>query len=339
VRGDIDRAPEIGLAGVLLVPGQPDRLIDGLAVKLSHDQPFDVAVCEEVPEAILAASERFLPYTSVRAWAADLGERLGADDATAEVGQRLQQVVRDVPFDHEISGSAYLSNLIAGLPAGALDGFTRYEARWSPPPPPERSPSGAPSTEQQLAERLEAQRLEAAQEAERLQTQRMDADRIEAERTQRMDADRIEAERLAATQLADRRRLQTDLTDGSGRKRSDAFVAGQRHELRVRIAAGVTEGAVTANAVFISPTPGKKARLTVTARVRGTADPSVRRTLDLPATEDSRWTASTPLIIPRRQQRATVEMVVLHRGRTVQTATLSGPVNGRASRSSSPAWS
>jgi hypothetical protein len=41
-------------------------------------------------------------------------------------------------------------------------------------------------------------------------------------------------------QPTERRRLQTKLTDGSGRERKDAFVAGQRHELRVRIAAEVT---------------------------------------------------------------------------------------------------
>jgi hypothetical protein len=102
----VDQAPEIGLAGVLLVPGQPDRLIEGLAVNLSHDQPLDVAVCEEAPDAILAASDWFLPYTSVRAWAANLGERLGAIGATAEVGQRLRRAVREVPFDTRLRVAA-----------------------------------------------------------------------------------------------------------------------------------------------------------------------------------------------------------------------------------------
>jgi len=237
---------------------------------LSHDQPLDVAPFDEAPEATITASERFLPYTSVRAAAADLGERLADDPATTEIADRLRQVVHDIPFDRESSGSAELARLTARIPEDTFDALTNYEYR-------ARAMAGPP-------------------------------------------------EAAAPQTPTDRRRLQTQLVDGSGRIRTDAFVAGKRHRLRVRIAAEVSVGVVRANMPFVSPTPGAEARLTVVARVRGSADTPVRRSLRLPPTADTAWTRSIPLDIPTGQSQATVEVVVLHQGRTVQSATLPVPV-------------
>jgi hypothetical protein len=138
---------------------------------------------------------------------------------------------------------------------------------------------------------------------------------------------RRQAEQPAQREAAvDERRLQAELRDGFGQLRKDAFVAGQRHQLRIRIAAERLEGAIIASGLFRSPTPGREVKLSVMTRLRSPGQKPVIRALSLPAIKDSRWTRPIPLNIPREESHVIIEVVVLHRGRTVQAATLSGPV-------------
>src|SRR5215218_33022 len=58
--------------------------------------------------------------------------------------------------------------------------------------------------------------------------------------------------------------------------------------------------------------------------------PETSHSLSLPAIKDTEWTPPIPLDIPREQSHAIIEVVVLHQGRTVQVATLSGPVLDRS---------
>jgi hypothetical protein len=116
------------------------------------------------------------------------------------------------------------------------------------------------------------------------------------------------------------------VTDARGRVRPDAFVAGERHQLAVRIAAARSTGTVVADAVVRPPAPGRGVELTVIARVRGrrrgagashrSACPRIATAVD-PAVRGRR---------ARRVDRVAVEIVVLHEGRTVQTAVLSGAI-------------
>ena len=130
--------------------------------------------------------------------------------------------------------------------------------------------------------------------------------------------------------MVDERRLQAELRDEFGQLRKDAFVAGQRHQLRIRIAAEKLEGGIIASGLFRSPTPGRKVKLSVMIRLRSPGQKPVIRALSLPAIKDSRWTRPIPLHIPREESHAIIEVVVLHQGRTVQAATLSGPVVARS---------
>ena len=129
---------------------------------------------------------------------------------------------------------------------------------------------------------------------------------------------------------AEERRLQARVTDSSKRTRQDAFVAGERHRLSVRIAHipqdVLASGEIVANEVFRSPVSGRDVELTVVVRVRGVQGRPKRRRLQLPATADSTWTSPITIDVPADVKELEVEILVLHEGRTVQTAVLRGPV-------------
>lgn len=123
------------------------------------------------------------------------------------------------------------------------------------------------------------------------------------------------------------RHLQTELKLKGGRTLlTGGFVAGRVHRLRVRIAAEKAPPGVLA-AVGNFPAVAKRTvTLSVLVRVQGTDAPAVIRKLRLPATADTAWTTPVDLTLPAAGTRATVEIVVLHRNRAIQTALLSGPL-------------
>lgn len=123
------------------------------------------------------------------------------------------------------------------------------------------------------------------------------------------------------------RHLQTELKLKGGRTLlTGGFVAGRVHRLRVRIAAEKAPQGVLA-AVGNFPAVAKRTvTLSVLVRVPGTDAPAVVRKLRLPATADTAWTKPVDLTLPATGTSATVEIVVLHLNRAIQTALLSGPL-------------
>lgn len=122
----------------------------------------------------------------------------------------------------------------------------------------------------------------------------------------------------------DERRLQTRVRDSQGTTLTAGFRAGQRHQISVRIAAEVIEGATVAEARFPAQDERRTVTLDVVLRLRDSRSAPVTRRLRLPPSADTAWTRPATLTLPSTGRTAAVEIVVLHQGRAVQTAVLTG---------------
>ena len=141
----------------------------------------------------------------------------------------------------------------------------------------------------------------------------------------------------AESPKADERRLQARVQDALGVTLTAGFLAGQKQLVSVRIAAEVAAGATPAEVPFPTPTPGRAVTLDVVLRVQTSQAAPVKRKLRLPTTAGSAWTRAATLELPAKGRQATVEILILHQGRAVQTALLTGPLlTKRSGRSKSP---
>ena len=259
-----------------------------LIAELAHDHPLDVAVTIACPDSSVFADELLLPITSVRVWALRLADALDRLDPAT--------VVDGAPV-----GAAAL-----GLRALVADGLFDMERRGGT----------------DLSGRVRA--LDAAGLAE-VTTVRERVHTAEAVPPDE-DSDRG-GEEATPEVAADARRLQAQLLDPTTKKPvPDRFLAGTTNHLRVRIAAEAADGAVAADAPFVSPTPGRDAELTVEV-IAG--DTHARRTVKLPAAGDSVWTRVVPFEVPANVDRFQVFVQVWFSGRVVQSLTLSGPALAR----------
>lgn len=125
----------------------------------------------------------------------------------------------------------------------------------------------------------------------------------------------------------DTRRLQARVRDWNSKLRTYGFVRGKRHTVAIRIARESAQtDVVTASAAF-PMTSDKELELVVVLRVLGT-DEVARRTLALPPRADSSWTRGVGFTAPRSSMtnELAVRIDVLHENRTIQSATLRGPL-------------
>lgn len=106
---------------------------------------------------------------------------------------------------------------------------------------------------------------------------------------------------------------------------TSGFIGGARHQVAVRIAARRSAGTIE----NLEPFPLRAGVLSVMFHLRGGAAAPVVRELRLRAKGATAWTDPVTLRLPKatpKNTSATIEIVVLHRGRAVQTALLSGPL-------------
>lgn len=125
--------------------------------------------------------------------------------------------------------------------------------------------------------------------------------------------------------VVDTRRLNVVVESG-GTVRADGFVGGRTNALRVNIAAHVDEIAVRADRGFANPAPGEAIDLDVLVQPGWSRGKPAKRTLHLPASDDSEWTEPVKLRVPAKLIRAEVFITVMWQGRAVQSAVLSAPV-------------
>ncbi len=123
----------------------------------------------------------------------------------------------------------------------------------------------------------------------------------------------------------DARRLQAIVgyapKPGAKKKVTDRFVAGAEHNIKVCIAARLIAGATRTDAEFRSPTPGRAVTLDVSIIAGGKR---TKRTLELPPTADSKWTAPVRFDVPAKPAKFAVYIEVAYNKRVIQSATLKG---------------
>jgi hypothetical protein len=143
----LNNATPLGLAGVLLVDDTPALgLIDALLVEVAHDEPIDVAASIVVPDATLVSSPDLLGISPIRTWAAFVAERVGTDTG---VGQRLDEILRGMPFDRESRGGEAVLDAISQIPEQDLRAMTEVTLAMAAAPPPSAPPppaTAAPAT-------------------------------------------------------------------------------------------------------------------------------------------------------------------------------------------------
>ncbi len=286
-----------GPAAIVLTESADLTWFPRLIAELAHDQPLDVAAALAVPESWVLADGMLLPLTSVRVWALRLADDLarippetvvdGAPVATTVAD--LRRLVADGAFDMERRGGTELAGRVRAIDAARAETTIVWEmvhmAGAEPPgAPPPTSPAGEPDR----------------------------------------GGGRGGEGPPAEAPPPDPRRLQARVFDRATKAAVvDRFLPGATYHVRVRIAAEVAADALAADAPFVSPTPGRAARLEVDVI---TGEVGVKRRLRLPAVGDSKWTRAVPVEVPTRGERFSIRIVVKFEGRTVQSWEISGPV-------------